>query len=66
MSLKFSKHISSPIEIEVQKLLTEYQEALKADAEFHVLKTIRDRIKLLENTSKERQKQPNRNTQEHN
>ncbi len=61
MSLKFSKNISSPIETEIQKELHHYEEALKADAEFHVLKSIREKIRLLEAALKERQKQCTKN-----
>ncbi len=48
MPPNFSKPLSSPINDQIRKELDNYQEALKADAEFHVLKSIKDRIKLLE------------------
>jgi hypothetical protein len=56
MTLKFSKSNSSQIEIEIQKELENYRQALKADAKFEVLKTIKNRIKLLEDVFKETQK----------
>jgi len=47
MLLKLSNELSSPIEQELFKEEKKFQDALKADAEFHVLKSIRQKIKQL-------------------
>jgi hypothetical protein len=64
MSHEFSKPFPSPIEVEIQKLQNEYQQALQADVEFHVLKSIKDRIHMLEQRAKEQQKHSNQNAEQ--
>lgn len=48
-------NFSSPIEEQIQVELNNYKQALKADEEFYVLKSIREKIKILEERLRQRQ-----------
>lgn len=51
----FVTNFSSPIEEQIQVELNNYKQALKADEEFYVLKSIREKIKILEDRLRQRQ-----------
>jgi len=52
LSPKFSKVFSSPVQLEIQKELQNYQEALDAKVDLNILISISNKIKLLENRLK--------------
>lgn len=47
----------SSVELELQQELNNYETAFKADAEFHVLKSIREKIKKLKAELQEKEAQ---------
>lgn len=58
MSLIFTKNLSSPVEQELFKEEKIYKKAVKAEAEFFVLKRIRERIKMLKAELSEQKAHP--------